>query len=466
MTPGVLASQKFEGGLVQGARTSRSAVGPRLALMPAMRINSGMSLSWVTPVVLATALLPACGGSGASVPIGIEQSTQTRITNPSVPAGDAAELASGNRAFAVDLYQALRAQSTPGTNLVFSPASLSIALAMLYGGAATETATQIAAALHFTLPLERLNAAFDALDLALTTPPSSAPGTFTLSLANSTWVQKDFPILPPYLDVLAQDYGTGVNTVDFRTAPEDARNAINAWVAGQTQNQIPALFPAGSIDKLTRLVLADAVYFHGDWATPFQPNSPTGTFHAPAGDVSVPMMSADDNAMLWSGAGWNAAALTYSGADTSMILVVPDAGTFDSFEAALTADGLAALVAPTQQATGTLAMPRFKFSLAEKLNDTLTALGMSDAFNDATADFSGIDGMTDLKVQTVFHQADIAVDEKGTTAAAATGIGVGQKTSVALNTLSVDRPFLFFIVHQPTGALLFAGRVVDPTASN
>ena len=140
---GVLAPQKFEGGLVQGSRISRSEVGPRLALMPAMRIHVGMSLSWVTPVVLATALLPACGGSGASVPIGIEQSTQTRITNPSVPAGDASELASDNRAFAVDLYQALRAQSAPGTNLVFSPASLSIALAMLYSGAATETATQI-----------------------------------------------------------------------------------------------------------------------------------------------------------------------------------------------------------------------------------------------------------------------------------------------------------------------------------
>jgi serpin B len=425
-----------------------------------------MRLSWVTPAVLATALFPACGGSGASVPIGIEQSTQTRITNPTVPAGDAAELASDNRAFAVDLYQALRTQAGSGANLVFSPTSLSIALAMLYNGAATETATQIATALHFTLPADRLNAAFDALDLALTTPPSGDPGTFELSLANSTWVQQGFPIWPAYLDVLAENYGAGVNTVDFRAAPEDARNAINAWVAGQTQNQIPTLFPAGSIDDLTRLVLADAVYFHGDWVTPFKPGSPNGTFHAPAGDVSVPMMSAEDNAMLWSGAGWNAGSLAYIGADASMILVVPDAGTFDSFEAALTADALSAMIAPAQQATGALTMPRFKFSLAEKLNDTLAGLGMPDAFEDAAADFSGIDGTTDLKVQTVVHQADIAVDEKGTTAAAATGVGVGEKASVDVSTLTVDRPFLFFIVHQPTGALLFAGRVVDPTASN
>jgi serpin B len=424
--------------------------------------------SWLGLAVVAATLPAACGSSGSSAAVGVEQSTQTRITAPSVPAGDATELASDNQAFAVDLYQSLRAQSGAGTNVVFSPASLSIALAMLYNGAANETATQIATVLHFTLPVDRLNAAFDALDLALTTqPPSSAPGTFQLSLANSTWVQKDFSILPAYLDVLAESYGAGVNTVDFVAAPDDARNAINGWVAGQTQNQIPALLPAGSIDDLTRLVLADAVYFHGDWATPFKPNSPTGTFHAAAGDVSVAMMSAEDNATLWSGSGWSAASLPYEGNTTSMILVVPDAGTFDSFEAALTADSLAAMVVPAQPTVGALTLPRFKFSLAEKLNDTLIALGMPDAFMDATADFSAIDGMTNLKVQAVVHQADIAVDEKGTTAAAATGVVVGIRTSVEIgSSLYVDRPFLFFIVHQPTGALLFAGRVVDPTATN
>jgi serpin B len=412
-------------------------------------------------------VLPACGGPGTSATVGVEQSTQTRLTNPSVSTADATELSTDNQAFAVDLYQALRAQSSNDANLVFSPASLSIALAMLYQGAAGTTATGIAQALHFTLPPDRLNAAFDALDLALTTPPSTSDaGTFQLSLVNSTWIQRDFPILPAYLDVLAESYGAGINTVDFQGAPDEARAAINAWVASKTQNQIPTLFPAGSIDDLTRLVLANAVYFHGDWVTPFKPNSPTGTFHAPSGDVVVPMMSGEDNAILWSGGGWNAAALPYDGATTTMVLVVPDAGTFDGFEAGLTADGLAAILAPAAQSGGALAMPRFRFGLAESLNDTLEGLGMSDAFDDATADLSGIDGMTDLKVQAVVHQADIAVDEQGTTAAAATGVAVGEKTSIELNTLTVDRPFLFFIVHQPTGALLFAGRVVDPTATN
>ncbi len=428
-----------------------------------MRVD-GMTLSRLTPAVLAVALLPACGGSGGSSPVGVEQSTQTRITSPAVPASDATQLASDNQAFAVDVYQRLRAQAGSDGNLIFSPASISIALAMLYNGASTTTATEIAAALRFTLPVDRLNAAFDALDLALTTPPPNGEaGAFQLSLANATWLQKAFPILPSYLEVLAESYGAGVHTVDFETAPDDARTAINAWVASQTQGQIPMLFPAGSIDLSTRLVLANAVYFHGDWVTPFKPDSPNGTFHAPAGDVSVPMMTGESNAMLWSGSGWNAAALSYQGATTSMILVVPDAGTFDSFEAALTADTLAGIVSNGSQAGGGVSMPRFKLSLATSLNDTLAALGMPDAFDPATADFSGIDGARDLSVQTVVHQADIAVDEKGTTAAAATGVGVGT-ASIELSTLTVDRPFLFFIVHQQTGALLFAGRVVDPSS--
>ena len=190
--------------------------------------------------VLAAGPLVACGGGSTSGPVQMAQSTQARDLSPSVPAADATQLASDNQAFAVDLYQQLRASAGDGGNLIFSPASVSIALAMLYGGAANATATQMATALHFTLPLDRLDAAFDALDLALTTPPADAgTGAFQLSVANSTWTQKGFPILPTYLDNLAVSFGSGVDQVDFVRAPETARAAINSWVSERDPRRNP-----------------------------------------------------------------------------------------------------------------------------------------------------------------------------------------------------------------------------------
>jgi serpin B len=417
------------------------------------------------PALMAALLLSSCGGGGGTpAPVNIAQSSQPRDLNPAVPAADAIQLASDNRAFAVSLYETLRAGAGSDDNLVFSPTSISLALAMLYNGAAGDTATGIATALHFTLPVDRLNAAFDAEDLAITTPPAGADaGTFQLTLADSLWAQQGFTILPTYLDPLAIDYGAGVHLVDFAGAPEAARGAINGWISEQTMGLIPTLFPAGSIDALTRLVLANAVYFHGDWLTPFDANSRNGTFHAATGDVTVPMMSGSHNGLVWYGGGFSGAAFPYQGGTTVFYVLVPDAGTFDSFEQGLTADALGAMLAPAQQSTGAVTLPRFKFSLTASLGGALAALGMSQAFSPA-ADFSGIDGMTDLSVADVIHQATIAVDEKGTTAAAATGIIV--KTTSVEVPLVVDRPFLFFVVHQPTGALLFAGRVVDPSLSN
>jgi serpin B len=427
-----------------------------------MKSLPGHSWRWGAALA-AVALLPSCdGGGGKPTPANIAQSSQPRDLTPAVPAADASQLASDNRAFAVALYETLRAGAGSDDNIVFSPTSISFALAMLYNGAAGDTAAGIATALHFSLPVDRLNAAFDAEDLAITTPPAGA-GTFQLTLADSLWAQQDFTILPSYLDALAIDYGAGVHLVDFVGAPESARGAINGWVSDQTMGLIPTLFPMGSIDATTRLVLANAVFFHGDWLTPFDANSPNETFHAAAGDVTVPMMSGSHNGFVWSGSGWNAAVLPYQGDQTALYVIVPDAGTFDTFEQGLTADVLAAILSPAQQSSGAIRLPRFKFQLATSLSGALSSLGMSQAFSPA-ADLSGIDGMTDLSVADVIHQATIAVDEKGTTAAAGTGVVVGT-TSVELGLL-VDRPFLFFIVHEPTGALLFAGRVVDPSISN
>ena len=420
------------------------------------------SLSILALLSIASSL--ACSGSASSSK-GELRSSLSRNLTPVVDSADAAQLAKDNLAFACDLHARLRAGNTG--NFIFSQTSISLALAMLYGGAAGDTAAQMATALHFTLSADRLHSAFNALDLALAQAPSSAGAdAFELQLANSTWVQKGLHYLPAYLDLLATNYGAGLFTEDFATAPETARLDINQWVSDETKQMIAQLFGPGTIDSVVRLVLVNAVYFHGAWSVPFSSPTTTGIFHAPAGDVSVPMMTnSKTNAELWSGPGYKAASLDYAGGTTSMILVVPDAGAFDSFEQGLSASSLGDILSSASLSSGVVTMPSFKFDTASPLGDILKDLGMTYAFDPSLADLSGIDGQRDLCVGLAIHKAVISVDEKGTTASAATGVTV---VGLSLDpqppaVLVVDRPFLFFIRHNPTGAIVFQGRVVDPS---
>ena len=471
-------------------RHVRTRSGLALGLLESWRMSKSGALGFIVMCVL-----PACSGgsatvsvdgaisvldanqaastldAGSAVPDGgsttqVKQvySSESRTLAPVVSVADATQLASDNLAFGIDLYGQLRGLNSD--NFIFSQTSISLALAMLYGGAANNTAAQMATSLHFTLPPERLHPAFNALDLALTTQPADGGASdFRINIANSMWVQTGFTFLPSYLDLLAVNYGAGLFVEDFADSYEAARADINNWVANQTEQMIPELFAKGTITPDTKLVLADAVYFHGSWLQAFMSGSQNQTFHAPAADVSVPMMTSDvNNAALWSGTGWNAASLGYVGGTTSMVLVVPDPGTFDAFEQGLVASNLATILAPTQTASGVVDMPSFKFSTPSSLNSVLMALGMTDAFSPPLADFSGMDGQHDLSVGTVIHKAVIAVDESGTTAAAATGVTVGTNAiAIPPKVLVVDRPFLFFIRHDPTGAILFQGRVVDPS---
>jgi len=411
----------------------------------------------VLTAAIGVAFAVAGAGCGSDPSTGqVVQSSKSRILAPQ--SADLAQLVTDNSAFAVDLYQALRLHSG---NMVFSPESISIALAMTYGGAAGTTATQMATTLHFALPAERLHPAFDALDLALTAPAAMS-GAFQLNLANALWAQQGFTMQPSFLDLLAENYGAGVRLVDFARATEQARQSINHWVSVETAGRIPELLMMGVLDPSTVLVLTNAVYFKADWQMPFPPNSGSGTFNAPAGPVTVPMMLGEFAVPVWSGPGYSATALPYAGGTASMVLIVPDAGTFDTFEAALTADTLATIVAGSAGVSGGVLMPRFTFDQRFSLGDTLQSMGMTDAFDDSRADFSGIDGQRDLVISDVIHQANIAVDEQGTVATAATAVVI-TLLSAMTPSLRVDRPFIFLIRDDATGSILFMGRVLDPS---
>jgi serpin B len=387
--------------------------------------------------------------------------------DPSVPPVDSASLVAGNTRFALDLYRALKAQEG---NLFFSPYSISTALAMTYAGAAGETADQMASTLHFDLPGERLHAGFNAyaLDLEARAKVESDGTPFELSIANSLWGQQGFEFRPEFLDVLAENYAAGLRLTDFASEPEAARRAINDWVSDETRKKIEDLIPEGAIDAMTRLVLANAIYFKAGWLHTFDPDATTTEpFHLlSGGSTDVSMMHLEDSFRYAMGNGYQAIELPYVSGDMSMVILLPDDGEFQTLEDALTAQRLGEILDHMTYGPVILSMPKFSYESFFNLNDALAGLGMTDAFDPDRADFSGMDGNRDLYIGSVLHKAFVSVDEKGTEAAAATAV-IMELASAPANppiTFTIDRPFIYFLRDTRTGTVLFIGRVVLPSA--
>ena len=402
-----------------------------------------------------------------SRPVQEIKSSRARAAAPTETPAGLPELVRGNNAFALDLYRALR--SSEG-NLFYSPYSISLALAMTYAGARGETEAGMARALHFTLDQASLHPAFNALDLELASRarPSEGMGGngFELSIANSLWGQQGFDFEPPFLDTLAENYGAGLRAADFARAPEDARKAINDWVSDQTRNRIENLVPDGAITPLTRMVLANAIYFKAAWQYPFDEDATApAPFHLLDGtQASVPMMKLSETYSYASGEGWQAVALPYEQGQLSMVVLLPAAGGFEVFEQGLDGARLQGILDGLRGRHLILSVPRFRVESSFALADPLSQLGMGAAFAPDQADFSGMTGGRDLYISDVVHKAFVSVDEAGTEAAAATAV---MMAATAMESdeplaLAVDRPFLFLIVDQPTGAVLFLGRVLDP----
>jgi serpin B len=426
------------------------------------------------PMLLAAAAslsllgtLAACSSAAPPVDaVPMAQSTKPRA-QPIVPAPDAQALQAGNTAFAADLYQTLRSEpAAQGKNLFFSPHSISLALAMTYAGARGNTATQMASALHYTLPQAQLHPAFNALDQALMSrgktakAPNGVP--FRLNVANSVWGAPQTHFVPAFLDTLAESYGAGIRLTDFARDPEAARKSINAWVAGQTADKIQELLTQGTIDQGTRMVLVNAIYFNAAWQTPFDAKATqAGTFHGANGDVPAQLMSEVVEAPYAEGEGWQAVSLPYDGNELSFVAILPS--DLAKFEAGFTGEQANQIASSLSTAGVTLKLPKFKIPGASfSLKTALEARGMTDAFSSDLADYSGMADKERLFLTDVVHQAFVSVDEKGTEAAAATAvIAAGTAAPSKQVTLTLDKPFLFFVRDDATGAVLFLGRVLS-----
>lgn len=394
------------------------------------------------------------------------KSNKHREMKPAVPEEDVHNLVGGNNAFAVDIYQALRSESG---NLILSPYSISLALAMTYAGARGETGSQMAGTLHFNQTRDQLHPAFNALDLALEETPTSLDKDqepLKLNIANAVWAEQTFPFLQEFLDTLAVNYGAGIHLADFIEQFEPARKEINYWVSDQTEDKINDLLPDGSLNSNTRMVLVNAIYFKADWLAPFDADSTgDGQFHLLDGsEVAVAMMHQGMYIPYMQGRGYQAIELGYAGETTAMDIIVPDQGNFEAFDSSFIKGRFDEIITGVQPASVSLSLPKFEFDKGSNLSETLKGMGMTNAFENNMADFSGMTGGKDLFIGNVFHKAYVAVDEEGTEAAAATAV-IMEVTSAPIYdvNLQVDRPFIFIIRDTINGQILFIGRVTDPS---
>jgi serpin B len=241
---------------------------------------------------------------------------------------------------------------------------------------------------------------------------------------------------------------------------------INSWVSEQTANRIKDLIPQGSINPMTRLVLTNAVYFNAAWQLPFQKESTLpGAFQRLDGSqTTAPMMKQSVSFGYAEGDDFQAIELPYDGRELSMLVILPKYAKFQQFEQSLNSNVLGQLVSSLKSRHVDLTMPKFEFEQSLSLKNTLSNMGMATAFTD-NADFSGMDGKKDLHIQDVVHKAFLSVDENGTEAAAATAVIVGATAMpVDVAEMKMDHPFVFLIKDNATGAIIFMGRVVDPSS--
>jgi serine protease inhibitor len=374
-------------------------------------------------------------------------------------------IAKNNNQFALDLYAKLRGADG---NLFFSPYSISTALAMTRAGARGETAAEMDQTLHFTLPGEQLQQAFGALVKEVNGDPTDAKRGYQLSTANALWGQKGFGFKADFLKLVNNNYGAGLNEVDFKNATEQARGVINAWVEKETHDKIQDLLHQGDLTPDTRLVLTNAIYFKGDWASPFQKEqTKQEPFHLSADrKADAPLMHQTEEYGYLDGRSFHALELPYSGKNLTMVVLLPKKvdGLAD-FEKDFTADKLAAWIGKLRKQKVIVALPKFKTTQRISLAPTLSEMGMKQAFT-AGADFSGMGGDPgDLGLSDVIHKAFIDVNEEGTEAAAATAVIVAGTAAVRVEPTPVfraDHPFVFLIRDTRSDSILFLGRIVDP----
>ena len=369
----------------------------------------------------------------------------------------------GNHQFAFDLYSQV---GKGDGNLFFSPFSISTALAMTYAGAKGNTETQMAQTLHFSLSQERLHPGYSALMHGLQADP--AHSGFELSIANALWGQSGYEFHKEFIDITGDHYDAGFNEVDFVKDTEQARGTINRWVEEKTRDKIKELIKPGILTDLTRLVLTNAIYFKGQWMSQFKKERTLPEpFELMNGEkVEVPMMNQTREFNYSENETAQILEMPYEGNKLSMVIFLPkEKRDIKELEGLLETENFNHWVSTLQKQEVIVSLPKFKMISEFLLNETLEALGMTDAFDVASADFSGMTpDPVGLYISAVVHKAFVDVNEEGTEAAAATAVVMTLRSAMPepKPVFRADHPFIFVIRDKSSDSILFVGRVMDP----
>ena len=401
----------------------------------------------------------------------------------SMAATDSGPATTATNAVGVDLYRKL---ATGEENLCLSPYSIENALAMTFAGADGKTRAEMTRVLHFPATDETLHTSFAALQRQLQEMSEKSAklvaesGEFggpkepiTLTIANRLFAQKGYDFRETFLSLVREHYGAPLEPVDFVNDANGARQQINAWVLEQTRQRIRDLIPPGGLNARTRLALVNAIYLKAPWAKPFpEDGTKPRPFHVRGRNaVNVPTMHEHERSCGYAKHdGYTAVSIPYIDSDLQFLVLLPDQMKgLQSLEKQIT-NAMLVQCAKLEERDLDLCLPKFKFEPPTlNLGSTLQALGMKTAFDrpPGSANFDRMAPRTPndyLYISEVFHKTFIAVDEKGTEAAAATAVTMAPGAAVGREPLEVriDRPFFYAIQHVPSGACLFIGRVTDP----
>ena len=373
---------------------------------------------------------------------------------------DISRIIEANNRFAINLYSQYKSEEG---NIFFSPFSISTAMAMVYEGAEGKTAKEIKSVFGFPkYDNSRRNQYSDLLSEI-----NKKDKKYALNTANALRAQQNYHFLNDYLTTVEKYYGGKTTNLDFKNEPDSARLIMNNWVEDKTNDKIKDLFSEGSINSLTRLVLSNAIYFKAKWLIQFDADKTSDEYFRvnPDESIEVPMMQPTSQKSTFNytqNKNLQILEMPYAGEDLSMVILLPLDDDIEKLENSFTIENLTEWKKSLRKHRVKIYIPRFKFKTKYFLFETLSNLGMPTAFTNS-ADFSGMTGTKDLKIDKVIHQAFIEVNEEGTEAAAATGMGMMLMSKPPPTPIfKADHPFIFIIQQKKTGNILFMGRVNNP----